>query len=219
MSTTWQKRESFSPLMGEAHVEVYLNPRHKFVGCGVHFHPDDCLCDVDLTKTEGMTWDQPPLLRVPVETAEDLILAGADIWLELDVGKIPQDRDNNGDPRPPRQVIADLAAEDVQELVGLVKERTCYAEIVRLDKYKSLSKQEYTFLLRALDQQRSDKFRKIPTARCIELHEQGLCPTDIARVLKEEILRSIHNATIAALLRRNGIEPHAGKRGRRHSKS
>lgn len=214
MSTTWQKRESFSPLTGDGHIDVYLNPTHRNVGCGAEGHDADCLCDVDLGKTEGIVWDNPPSHVYNVETVEDLIRAGADIWLEYDVGKVPVNGRKEDDRRPGVGAAA-LSPEHMATLVDLIRGKAGYNAIVAMPNYNTLTTQEYTFLLRALDMSTVQAKKKIPTQRCIELHEQGMCPADIVRALRVELRRSIHPSTIAALLRRNGVVPHVGNPGRR----
>ena len=87
MSAIGHRRSSPTdmPFVGEVAVnDFYLNPEPE--GCAMHDDPE-CLCDV--------TFDTPTPVRatpdflVSVTNAEELIRAGCNLWLQLDVMQAP----------------------------------------------------------------------------------------------------------------------------------
>lgn len=53
-------------------------------GCAEH-HDPACLCDVDLSRTEGIAWNQAPRELLGVETAEGLVDAAAEMLMRLQI--------------------------------------------------------------------------------------------------------------------------------------
>jgi len=218
VSTVWHERSSRSPLSGEAHIDVYLNPQNRTETCGYRAHGADCLCDVDLSKTADITWDDPPDFGRVIGDVEDVIRLGADIWLEYDVGMIPlRVTGKPGREDDPRAYAgsASLSREDMAELIRLVKAGAGWERITKENvSFRSLTRSEYTFIRRALDEVgQKHIFHPVFIQRVIAMHQRGVHLAEITRFASYELGKQMHSAVLGRLLREQGCEPHEAGRG------
>lgn len=170
-------------------IERYLNPMYE-PGCGVH-EDLSCLCDVKVTEPVEVV--AVPQRFLWVETADDLVHAAADMWVELDVlGHINPRYGPDHDYRiyfinidltsaaackaAADAVAAGASNEELQQEYGSGKELT---KIIRLALDKPLKQKRYPYEL---------------AARMIE---SGMMLREVSDRLFEVYGDRWHNATIS----------------------
>lgn len=183
-------RSSFREFVGEDFIQAYLSPHE--VGCGKDHEPD-CLCDVDASKTQGMTWDQCPPQLLNVETHEDLVRAAANIWLNYDLAdsRVQQKLEWLNDP------------EKVATVKRLVQEGVSWNGIEEAV-HVSLDGHTYAMLRRSLGVKGPSRVKE---AWLRKYHAEGLSIEDIRRRIKEVEGVGFHHSTISKALKRIGLQP------------
>lgn len=183
---------------GDLFIQTYLHPLHE-VGCAAHLKPD-CLCDVDVTKTAGMTWDQVPAQLCGVDTAAELVEVAANIWLNEDVLARPAEVtgtliDHPNMPAMLDAIKAGCTLEEARELVTVAA-----GTYLMLRKLFGLAPTRKT----------------VPTARVIELAKQNISGTTAQQIIFEEtgVLHSL-SALRKAKIRAGYTARSADKGGRR----
>lgn len=167
-------------------------------GPGCKFHHDlECLCDVDVSKTEGMTWDQVPDDLVNVETPEDLVLAAANIWLNVDLRRPYVNMSAELEPQVP------VFVQMVREHTNIdVMERTLHADV---DTHTLALVREATNSFKP-----SNRNRPLPVERICKLHEDGYTVRMIFDKLASEMDWHPSLGRIYTVLRGKGLTPHTG---------
>lgn len=176
-------------------IDTFLDPLAQ-PGC--HEHNDsDCLCDVDLRKTAGMTWNKVPNELVNVVTPDDLVVAAANIWLNHDL------------------VHERFGA--LSETTVLAVERHEYDEVLSMistgatwDKVKAkapIGKRDFTFLRTLYGVGSRKSVPALPQARVRELFTAGKTSKEILAILYEEIGFLYSRSTLSHARERMGIPP------------
>ena len=181
---------------GEEFIEAYLRPRER--GCPRH-HPPDCLCDVDVSKTAGMTWDKCPPQLINVETVEELVLAAANIWLEYDLME--------------RSVEQKLAWVDDPEMVANIKRMasegatmTAVEDALHID----LEAKTFAMIRKAVGFQPPTR---IDYDLLRQFHAEGLSLVNIQKRFRETMGVGFHHTTISKALYRIGLKPNGHVKG------
>lgn len=193
---THTNRSSRKHFEGEQFLESYLTP--KGPGCKFHLNPD-CLCDVDISCTAEMTWDQAPDCLVNVDTAEDLVLAGANVWLNYDL------------TRPYVQLSESLDDVKMQQLIDMARDMRTTEEIeaalnVRIEPHTMGLIREALNAFRP-----NNRNRPLPVDAICKLHTEGFTARMIFERLRDEMDWHPSLGMIYRVLRGNGFKPHNGK--------
>lgn len=176
---------------GEEFIEAYLRPRER--GCP-RDHPPDCLCDVDVSKTAGITWDRCPPQLINVETVEELVHAAANIWLEYDLLGAPT-------------LVQKLEWVDDPEMVENVKRMVSEGRsmnAVENELHISLDGRTFAMIRRAVGYQPPPR---INYDLLHKFHGEGLSLMEIKRRFRETTGESFHHSTISKALYRQGLKP------------
>lgn len=183
-------------------VERFLSPRRK-VRCGGG-HGEDCLCDVDVSRTAGMTWDKVPDRLLNVETVDDLVRAAAHIWLDKEVGEC-----NSHGLIP----FVDRVPDRIEEVLEDV--RSGMTRPAAEEKYGPIfAHNEFYWLRRLVEAPMA--YQITPDDLVIELHDSGLNAHQILRRIQAMGYKVKSHKSITKSLRRNGIPPRlVGRGGRR----
>jgi hypothetical protein len=193
---------------GEQFLSQYLDPQDKR-GCGDHMDPK-CLCDVDVSKTEGMVFDKPPRELTGVVTREDLILAAANIWLNYDLAQginfLPSWWD---DPD---------AGEKLEKIIELLKQRKGEKAIAQELGIPRMDNHTLGAMRRAVGvPARSHLNDPVPKERILFLHNEGQSVIQISRQITKERGFLLAHRSIYRVLHENDLTPNvSGKYGRPH---
>lgn len=191
--TTRSTRRHFT---GEQFLEAFLNPPERC--CATHEQPD-CLCDVDVSKTAGMTWDKVPPELYNVETREDLVVAAANLWLNLDV-VVPSSR-----------VVQKLEWTSDPEVVERVKQAVkdgCTLDRLEKEYHVHLESHMLALMRRAVGREPPSPLN-MEMVR--ELHAEGMSLVQIKDRIRAIDGVSFHPTTISKALKRMGLKPHGRK--------
>lgn len=199
---------------GEACVEAYLTDPELYWGCNAHADPD-CLCDVDVSKTAGMTFDKvPPELAGVVDT-EDLIRAGAQLWMDYDLI-----RGFDFDMLHQHGSLLHMEREDIDRLVVMVKDRASIDEIKEV--FSGLSNNEIGFIRRVCGTNTPNgagmRRLRCSEAKVLQLHNEGLSIHFIIKRIEEEDGIKMQDKTIRRWMQYIGITPNVmgNTRWRKH---
>lgn len=157
-----------SYFVGDEFIKTYLNPMTS-IGCALHKKPE-CLCDVDVSLTADLTWDQCPAQLIGINTEAELVEAAANIWLNYDLlrnfqGIMPALADH---PR-------------LGELLEVIK---ADASVEAAKAIIEISDKTYIYLRKVFGLSRDRK--QVPANRVLELAAEGVSPVKAQQILFEE---------------------------------
>jgi len=183
---------------GEQFIHEYLNPLDER-GCGPHGDAT-CLCDVDVSKTEGMVFDNAPIDMLGVVDADDLIKAAANIWLNYDLAGsitfLPQwfDDPNGG--------------EMLEKVIAGVKERKGEKTLSKELGLPRMSHHTLSAIRRAVGvPARNHQEDRIPKERVLHLHNEGKSVIQISRIITKERGFLLAHRSIYRVLKENNLTP------------
>ena len=184
---------------GEQFLQDYLNPENKR-GCGDHLDPE-CLCDVDVSKTAGMTFDKAPRDLMGVTTREELVLAGANVWLNLDLAQ--------GLHYVPAWWESPNREEMLAKTIELLKQRKGQKAISKALGIPRMDDKFLALLRKCIGvPHRSHLADPVPKARIITLHNEGKSVLQISRQITKERGFLLAYRSVYRVLAENDLTPH-----------
>jgi hypothetical protein len=183
---------------GERFISEYLDPDDKR-GCGPHMDPE-CLCDVDISKTEGMVFDSAPMDFLGVVDTEDLIKAAANIWLNYDLAQ--------GIKFLPAWFDEPDGGETLEKVIELVKQRKGEKAICAELGLPRMDNHTLSAMRRAIGvPARSHLADPVPKERILCLHHEGKSVIQISRQITKERGFLLAHRSIYRVLRENDLTP------------
>lgn len=195
-------RSSSQLPIGDVSLDAYTTDPGHCHGCAAHADPD-CLCDVDISKTAGMTFDNPPPEFFGALDVQTILASACRIWINYDLNP-----NGYGKVLGWSRKLQNMSEDEMSDLVALVKTE---APLRRVTEEFDITRDEFAFLRRMCEVTRpSGKGKALSgpmRSKLFRLNAQGLTiPQIILRVEEEEGVK-LHYKTVRRIFAAADVAP------------